>query len=109
MRKHLITAAVLASCAVATSAYAVDVGENTTVGGVVFLDVSNISLQQQAAGGLYSDVNPSGTGFDVKRFYLTVDHKFNDIWSANLTPMPSTLPPPTPASPIAPRWSPPPG
>ncbi|MGH8215650.1 MAG: porin, partial [Rhodanobacteraceae bacterium] len=27
----------------------------------------------------------SGTGLDVKRFYLSVDHKFNDIWSANLT------------------------
>jgi hypothetical protein len=85
MRKHLITTAVLASCAAATSAYAVDVGENTTVGGVVFLDFSNISLQQQSATGTYSDVNPTGTGLDVKRFYLTVDHKFNDVWSANLT------------------------
>ena len=85
MRKHLIIAAVLASCAAATSAYAVDIGENTTVGGTVFLDVSNISLRQQGANGTYSDINPSGTGFDVKRFYLVVDHKFNDIWSANLT------------------------
>ncbi len=104
MRQHLITAAALASCAAATSAYAVDIGENTTVGGVVFMDVSNISLAQQGVNRVYTDVNPSGTGFDVKRFYLTVDHRFNEIWSANLTPMPSTLPPRTPASPIAPRW-----
>jgi len=85
MRKPLIMAAVLASCAAATAAHAVDVGESTTVGGTVFLDVSNISLRQQGANGTYSDINPSGTGFDVKRFYLSVDHKFNDIWSANLT------------------------
>ncbi len=85
MRKHLITAAVLASCAAATSAYAVDVGENTTVGGVAFLDVSNISQRQEQANGSTKDVNPSGTGFDVKRFYLIVDHKFNDVWSADLT------------------------
>ncbi|MEJ0005547.1 MAG: hypothetical protein WDM77_03960 [Steroidobacteraceae bacterium] len=85
MRQHLITAAALASCAAATSAYAVDIGENTTVGGVVFMDVSNISLAQQGVNRVYTDVNPSGTGFDVKRFYLTVDHRFNEIWSANLT------------------------
>jgi hypothetical protein len=85
MRKHLITAAVLASCVAATSAHAMDVGADTTVGGVAFMDFSNISLRQQAANGNYADVNPSGTGFDVKRFYLVVDHKFDDVWSANLT------------------------
>ena len=85
MRKHLITAAVLASCAAATSAYAVDIGENTTVGGQVFFDFSNISNQTESTKGVYSDSTSSGTSFDVKRFYLTVDHAFNNIWSANLT------------------------
>ena len=86
MRKHLITAAVLASCAAASSAYAVDIGESTTVGGVAFFDFSNISQQTQQANGTYKDTSTAnGTGFDVKRFYLVVDHRFNDVWSANLT------------------------
>jgi hypothetical protein len=85
MRKHLITAAILASCAAATSAYAVDVGENTTVGGLTFIDFTNISDHQGQTNGTDPAVAPSGTGFDVKRFYLIVDHQFNDIFSADLT------------------------
>ena len=85
MRKHLITAAVLAGCAAATSAYAVDIGENTTVGGQAFFDFSNISQTQGQTNGTDPLVAPSGTGFDVKRFYLIVDHTFNDVFSADLT------------------------
>lgn len=85
MRKHLITAAVLAGCAAATSAYAVDIGENTTVGGQAFFDFTNISDHQGQTNGTDPAVAPSGTGFNVKRFYLIVDHQFNDIFSADLT------------------------
>ena len=85
MRKHLITAAILASGVTATSAFAADIGENTTVGGVAFFDLSSISQQQGQANGTSPSVAPSGTGFDVKRLYLTVDHTFNDVWSADLT------------------------
>lgn len=85
MRKQIIRAAILASCAGTTSAFAVDIGANTTVGGQVFFDVSHISLQNENAAGSKVDTAPTGTGFDVKRFYLIVDHKFNDTWSANLT------------------------
>ncbi|MEZ2417833.1 carbohydrate porin [Luteibacter sp. RCC_6_2] len=63
--------------------------DNTHVGGTMFFDVSNMSHSEKIG------TNPSnhkdghgatnGTGFDVKRFYLTVDHKFDDVWSANLT------------------------
>ena len=53
---------------------------DTKVGGRMFFDLSNIDKTS-----LGKDTDASGTGFDVKRFYLTVDHKFNDIWSANLT------------------------
>src|SRR5471032_2195214 len=52
---------------------------------VVFMDVSHISQQQEQKDGSEKDVSPTGTGFDVKRFYLSVDHQFNDIWSADLT------------------------
>ena len=54
--------------------------ENTKVGGTMFVDMTNID---QTSNGTKTDA--SGTGLDVKRFYLSVDHKFDDIWSANLT------------------------
>ena len=62
-----------------------DIGENTTVGGQAFFDFSNISQTQGQANGTDPLVAPSGTGFDVKRFYLIVDHTFNDVFSADLT------------------------
>ena len=52
----------------------------TTVGGQSFMDFGHISNQQN---GL--DVSPTGTGFDIKRLYLIVDHKFDEVWSADLT------------------------
>lgn len=54
---------------------------NTSVGGKMYFDFSNISQKNSDTG----KTNASGTGIDVKRFYLSVDHKFNDMWSANLT------------------------
>lgn len=54
--------------------------DNTKVGGTLFADFTNID---QTVNGRKSDA--SGTGVDVKRFYLSIDHKFNDTWSANLT------------------------
>ncbi|WP_066094866.1 porin [Xanthomonas massiliensis] len=53
---------------------------DTKVGGRMFFDLSNIDKTSNG-----QKTSASGTGVDVKRFYLTVDHKFNDIWSANLT------------------------
>lgn len=54
--------------------------DNTKVGGTMYVDLTNID---QTRNGMKTDA--SGTGLDVKRFYLTIDHRFNDIWSANLT------------------------
>jgi hypothetical protein len=78
--RQILTAAVFAGCAVSSAASALDIGDNTSVGGNVFLDVSHITNQVNGV-----DVNPTGTGFDIKRGYLIVDHKFNDVFSANLT------------------------
>lgn len=81
MHKSLVKVSVLlAGAAGISTAYAVDVGDNTTVGGTVYADFSDITQQQ--AG---TDVPPSGTGFDVKRAYIIVNHTFDDIWTANLT------------------------
>lgn len=85
MRMRILTAAILTGCVWATTAVAVDLGSDTTVGGLVFFDVSHISLQNENAAGTKIDTAPTGTGFDVKRLYLIVDHKFNEVWSANLT------------------------
>jgi hypothetical protein len=54
--------------------------DNTTVGGTMFVDFSNIA---QASND--SETDAAGTGLDVKRFYLSIDHQFNDVWSADLT------------------------
>lgn len=85
MRKQILTAAFLSSCAGTTAAVAADIGANTTVGGQAFFDVSHIQLQNENAAGQKVDSGPTGTGFDIKRFYLIADHKFNDVWSADLT------------------------
>jgi len=52
----------------------------TKIGGTMFFDVTNIN---QKNDGTKSSAN--GFQLDVKRFYLTVDHKFDDVFSANLT------------------------
>ncbi|MDB5670842.1 MAG: hypothetical protein JWO25_1801 [Alphaproteobacteria bacterium] len=52
----------------------------TTIGGKAFMNVGAID---QKSDGVKS--GQSGLQADVKRFYLTVDHRFNDIFSANLT------------------------
>jgi hypothetical protein len=54
---------------------------NTSLSGKMFFDFTDISQKNSDTG----KTKASGTGIDVKRFYLSVDHKFDDIWSANLT------------------------
>ncbi|THD79381.1 MAG: hypothetical protein E7812_09935 [Phenylobacterium sp.] len=54
--------------------------DNTQVSGRMYFDLTD--LEQKSNG---AKVAPSGVGFDIKRFYLGIDHKFNDVWSANLT------------------------
>jgi hypothetical protein len=85
MRKQMVATSVLIGCVAAAPVSAVDVGADTTIGGLVFFDVSHISLQNEDSKGVKVDTAPTGSGFDVKRFYLIVDHRFNEIWSANLT------------------------
>jgi len=51
--------------------------DNTVVSGRVYSDLTNISQSP-------SPNAKNGTGFDIKRAYLGVDHKFSDIWSASL-------------------------
>jgi hypothetical protein len=83
MKKTMTAMALVSTIALgfaATQAEAADIGANTTIGGKMYFDFSNIN---QKADGV--DTTAKGTNFDVKRFYLTAAHTFDDIWSANLT------------------------
>ena len=81
--------------------------DNTTVGGVIFGDFSDITskvngVKSNASTTLSipganvpsvatsssspaANSNPNGYGTDIKRFYISVDHKFNDIFSTDIT------------------------
>lgn len=54
--------------------------KNTSISGKAYFNVS--SIDQERAG---VDQPVNGTQTELKRFYLGVDHKFNDMFSANLT------------------------
>ncbi len=80
MSRKLLSAAVLLACVGGAGAVsAADVG-TTTVGGKGYFDLTNID---QTSDGVKT--NPSGTGIDVKRFYISVSHKFDEIWGTNIT------------------------
>jgi len=53
---------------------------NTSISGKAFFNVSNIHQKQDGF-----DSSQNGTQTELKRFYVGVDHKFNDIFSANVT------------------------
>lgn len=78
MRQNLIALALAAALGGVSMTAHADV--NTVAGGVLFIDFTNID--QKALG---KDTAAAGTGLDVKRGYITIDHKFDDFWSANIT------------------------
>lgn len=50
----------------------------TTFSGKVYTD---LTVRQNLDNGASKTLD-AGTGLDVKRFYFTVDHSFDDVWSA---------------------------
>ena len=74
-----ITAVLIASATLAVMSPA-HADSDTVVGGKAFFDFTN--LNQQSDG---NKTDASGTGVDVKRFYLSVTHDFDKVWSANVT------------------------
>jgi len=57
---------------------------DTKVSGVVFFDATNINQQKISTTGVATKTTPTGTGVDIKRVYIGVDHNFNKTWSASL-------------------------
>ncbi len=58
---------------------------STTIGGRAFFNVSDIHQTSTNLLGVTSDNAQNGTQTELKRFYLIVDHKFNDVFSADVT------------------------
>jgi hypothetical protein len=58
---------------------------NTTISGKSFLNVSNIHQTSTDLLGHTTDNVQNGTQTELKRFYIGVDHKFSDVFSANIT------------------------
>ncbi|WP_206242539.1 hypothetical protein [Novosphingobium terrae] len=52
----------------------------TKISGRMYFNFSNVN---QSASG--QKTTGSGTGFDIKRLYVGIDHKFNDIFAFNVT------------------------
>jgi hypothetical protein len=78
MRNTILSTAVLIACAMAATTAAA--AGDTTIGGKGYFDLTNID---QTSDGAKTDA--SGTGFDAKRFYISVGHTFDDTWSGNIT------------------------
>jgi Gram-negative porin len=78
MRQYLLAVAVAAALGGLSSAAHAD--GDTTIGGKMFIDFTNLDQTKNGA-----DTSSAGSGLDVKRFYLTVNHKFDDFWSASIT------------------------
>src|SRR5574337_1221630 len=81
MCRIYLTFVLLAGAAVLTLQARADTPPGTTaISGTSFMDFTY--LTQDLNGNATS---AQGYGIDVKRFYFSVDHGFDDIWSANLT------------------------
>jgi hypothetical protein len=74
------TIPVQVSTAVAAAAPKPGWEDSTKVSGRMYFNLSNVDVKSDGA-----KVAPSGTGFDLKRFYIGVDHRFDDTFSANVT------------------------
>lgn len=80
MRCKLIAVAVAVALGAASVTAHADTGD-TTIGGKMYFDFTHIDQKNSDTG----KTDKTGTGTDVKRFYLSVTHDFDSVWSANLT------------------------
>ena len=84
MRKINLLGSLAVSAALAAPLAHADNPGDTTIGGLIYTDLTSVSTtQDQTTGNV--DKDPNGFGLDVKRGYFVVNHTFDDVWSANLT------------------------
>lgn len=55
---------------------------NTTISGRMYYDVTNV---ENKSNGVRKAGNGNGFNFDIKRFYVGIDHTFDKMFSANVT------------------------
>jgi Phosphate-selective porin O and P len=55
---------------------------DVTINGRIYADLTNFDNQDDATGAKSAD---TGYGTDVKRFYVQIGYKLDDIWSAHFT------------------------
>ena len=55
--------------------------DDTSISGRMYYDIASIENKNNGSRGK----NNNGVGFDIKRFYVGIDHKFDEIFSANIT------------------------
>lgn len=58
---------------------------NTKLGGKSYFNVSNIHQTSVDLAGNKTDNAQNGTQTELKRFYVSVDHQFSDMFSADIT------------------------
>ena len=64
---------------------------NTSISGRMYFDASNINASNNglktttATNATSGATNGNGTNFDIKRFYVGIDHTFDSVFSANVT------------------------
>ncbi len=56
---------------------------NTTISGRMYFDLTSVENRNDGASPVKNVQD--GTHFDIKRFYVSIDHKFDDVWSADIT------------------------
>lgn len=54
--------------------------DSTSISGRMYYDITYVSNKRNHVAS-----SNDGTSFDIKRFYVGIDHKFNDIFSADVT------------------------
>jgi len=54
--------------------------KDTKVSGRMYFNISHVSAKDAAGNNVYK-----GGGFDITRFYVGIDHKFNKVLSGNVT------------------------
>jgi hypothetical protein len=75
--RGILAMAVAAACA-PLSALALDLGPDTTLSTQIFVNASQLDR-------VGVDTADEGLAIDLKRTFVTLDHRFNDRWSAQIT------------------------
>lgn len=84
----LASAAAMMVAMTAAPATAGEWWESTKISGRMYYDFSNLDAKTHTWNGtqyVATDSSNNGTNFDIKRFYVSIDHQFNDIFSADVT------------------------